>query len=93
MSTAYTVKSLPGAYLYMPVTDANVNIQSVSSSMPSVKRTLSDPEIHFTNPLTGHPVILTVKPTSEISGQFRGCKTNYSFRSKINKLIHCFRQS
>jgi hypothetical protein len=69
MSAAYTVKSLPGAYLYMPVTDANGSIQSVSSSMPSVKRTLSDPEIHFTNPLAGHSVILTVKPTSEISGQ------------------------
>ncbi len=52
----------------MPMTDADVNIQSVSSSMPSIKRTLSDPEIHFTNPFAGHPVILTVKPTSEESG-------------------------
>ena len=66
MSTAYTVKSLPGGYIYIPVSESN--IQNVSSSMPSVKRTLSDPEIHFTNPLGAHPIILTVNPSSEYAG-------------------------
>jgi hypothetical protein len=42
----------------------------VSSSLPSVKRTLSDPEIHFTNQLLGgHPIILTVNPSSELAGE------------------------
>ena len=69
MSAAYTVKSLPGGYIYIPVSEASVHHQNVSSSMPSVKRTLSDPEIHFTNPLGGHPIILTVNPSSEIAGK------------------------
>lgn len=61
ISAAYTVKSLPGAYLYIPVLDSNQQIHSVPS-LPTVKRALSDPQIHFVSP---HPVILTVNPSSE----------------------------
>ena len=75
MSAAYTVKSLPGAYLYIPVLEPNQPspLQSVPS-LPSVKRALSDPQIHFApplpssqqNPLSGqYPIILTVNPTSD----------------------------
>ena len=67
MSNAYTVKSLPGAYLYIPVVDAtnnpSPNLQSVPS-LPSVKRALSDPQIHFSSPIGAHPIILTVNPSS-----------------------------
>ena len=33
------------------------------------KRSLSDPEIHFSKPFA-HPIILTVNPTSENCGKF-----------------------
>ena len=65
VSAPYTVKSLPGAFLYIPVVESSKPIQSVPS-LPSVKRALSDPQIHFAQPLSGHhPIILTVNPTSE----------------------------
>ena len=69
VSAAYTVKSLPGAYLYIPVLDSNQPLQSVPS-LPSVKRALSDPQIHFAAPqphssTSGHPIILTVNPNSD----------------------------
>ena len=67
MSNAYTVKSLPGAYLYIPVVEgvggANPPLQSVPS-LPTVKRALSDPQIHFASPIGAHPIILTVNPSS-----------------------------
>ena len=64
MSNAYTVKSLPGAYLYIPMVDGtNPPLQSVPS-LPSVKRALSDPQIHFATPIGAHPIILTVNPSS-----------------------------
>ena len=66
VSAAYTVKSLPGAYLYIPVLESNQPLHSVPS-LPSVKRALSDPQIHFASPppTSGHPIILTVNPTSD----------------------------
>ena len=75
MSNAYTVKSLPGAYLYIPVVDATNNpspLQSVPS-LPSVKRALSDPQIHFSSPIGigAHPIILTVNPSSAEGRLFR----------------------
>ncbi len=39
------------------------------SSLASVRRSLSDPEIHFAPPF-GHPVILTVNPSSDNIGDF-----------------------
>ena len=42
LSTAYTVKSLPGAMLYIPVDTAADYTTPVS-----LKRSLSDPEIYF----------------------------------------------
>jgi hypothetical protein len=61
------VKSLPGGYIYIPVSETS--LKNVSSSLPSVKMTLSDPEIHFTNQLGRHPIVLTVNPSSELAGQ------------------------
>ena len=70
-SNAYTVKSLPGAYLYIPVLEPPMNSSTAAiTSFSSVKRSLSDPEIHFTIPIPfgGHPIILTVNPTSDRKG-------------------------
>ena len=39
------------------------------SSLSSVRRSLSDPEIHFAPPF-GHPIILTVNPSSDNPGMF-----------------------
>ncbi|CAB4064516.1 unnamed protein product [Lepeophtheirus salmonis] len=60
VSNAYTVKSLPGAYLYIPVVDPKCIMP-----LGSVKRSLSDPEIHFASPSLDHLLILTVNPSSE----------------------------
>jgi hypothetical protein len=71
-SNAYTVKSLPGAYLYIPVLEPPINSSTAAiTSFSSVKRSLSDPEIHFTIPIPfgGHPIILTVNPSSEKNGK------------------------
>ncbi len=94
ISNAYTVKSLPGAYLYIPLlasgggggaggdgvgaggevvvgAGAGAGAGSVISvsSLSSVRRSLSDPEIHFAPPF-GHPIILTVNPSSDNPGMF-----------------------
>ena len=73
-SNAYTVKSLPGAYLYIPVLEPagiNSNTAAALTSFSTVKRSLSDPEIHFTIPMPfgGHPIILTVNPSSDKNGK------------------------
>ena len=72
LSNAYTVKSLPGAYLYIPVLEPpNYSNTAAITSFSSVKRSLSDPEIHFTIPIPfgGHPIILTVNPSSDKNGK------------------------
>ena len=52
LSTAYTVKSLPGAMLYIPVeNDYNTPV--------SLKRSLSDPEIYFPSAVR-HSLIVAV---------------------------------
>ncbi len=105
------MKSLPGAYLYIPLlassagggggggndgsgvcvggvggfrvgvgdgigvggrsavvgAGAGGSVVSVSS-LSSVRRSLSDPEIHFAPPF-GHPIILTVNPSSDNAGK------------------------
>ena len=71
VSAAYTVKSLPGAYLYIPVLDSAHQPPQSVPSLPSVKRALSDPQIHFAanaqphSSTSGHPIILTVNPNSD----------------------------
>ena len=52
LSTAYTVKSLPGAMLYIPV-DSEYNTPI------SLKRSLSDPEIYFPSAVK-HSLIVAV---------------------------------
>ena len=52
LSTAYTVKSLPGAMLYIPV-DSDYN------NPVSLKRSLSDPEIYFPSAVR-HSLIVAV---------------------------------
>jgi len=82
VSNAYTVKSLPGAYLYIPLMGSasggptaldcgglisGDGSRSAHSSLTSVRRSQSDPEIHFSPPF-GHQIILTV-PSNDGSGR------------------------
>ncbi len=53
LSTAYTVKSLPGAMLYIP-------LDSEYNTPVSLKRSLSDPEIYFPSPAVRHSLIVAV---------------------------------
>ena len=53
LSTAYTVKSLPGAMLYIPVENTDYN------TPVSLKRSLSDPEIYFPSAVR-HSLIVAV---------------------------------
>ena len=51
-------------------------------SVPPGKRSLSDPEIHFSKPFA-HPIILTVNPSSENCG-----KVNTVTKHPINSYIY-----
>ena len=54
LSTAYTVKSLPGAMLYIPLDHANEYNTPIA-----LKRSLSDPEIYFPSAVK-HSLIVAV---------------------------------
>ena len=63
LSTAYTVKSLPGAMLYIPV-------ESDYTTPVSLKRSLSDPEIYFPSSVR-HSLIVAVNgimPHDKLTG-------------------------
>ena len=117
ISNAYTVKSLPGAYLYIPllasaaggdgggrsgeggviyggaggggggrVVGAGAGSVVSVSSLTSVRRSLSDPEISFAPPF-GHPIILTVNPSSDNMGNNISIKYTKS-NIKINIILN-----
>ena len=69
ISAAYTVKSLPGGLLYIPMVEGT---HHSSVSLTSIRRSMSDPDLPFhppQQPPFGHPIILTVNPSTDSGGE------------------------